>query len=98
MEKSTEFDNLIAAHLEKQKGIYHIPVDMNIRKFKAIVRNAGFNKKVEGQLIRAYKKRAWAEFASMTRGRGNSPTYKIKRKTLTVQIIESDYEIEVKHG
>ena len=67
--------------------LYRIPTQLGIGEFKRLVNEqfAGNSKSFRNRLIRAYKKRAWAEYEGMARGRGTSPTHSVRGKSIKVK-------------
>jgi hypothetical protein len=67
--------------------LYHIPTQLGIGEFKRLVNEqfAGNSKSFRNRLIRAYKKRAWAEYGGVARGRGTSPTHSVRGKSIKVK-------------
>ena len=67
--------------------LYRIPAQLGIGEFKRLVneRFAGNSKSFRNRLIRAYKKRTWAEYGGVARGRGTSPTHSVQGKSIKVK-------------
>ena len=95
--RTKAMENAIEAAMELQKPIYHTPINLGINEFKRRV--ATLPKKLRVQLTKAYKKRAWIEFESMSKGRGTFPSF-VSRVQKKIPIIGESIEhvIGVRHG
>ena len=92
-----KMEEALRIYAEQNNPIYHIPIDMGINEFKRRV--ATLPKKLRVQLTKAYKKRAWIEFESMSKGRGTFPSF-VSRVQKKIPIIGESIEhvIGVRHG
>ncbi len=93
-----DFEKAIEAYIESQKEIYHTPIDLGINKFKKLVRERFNNKKLQNRLIKSFKKRAWMEYKSIARHRGNFPTHPAYGSNIKVKAEESTAEVKVSYA
>lgn len=90
MGPTTETTALMDAYIEYQKPMYHTPVDLGITAFKRELKDTGASKRLIGKLVRAFKKRAWAEYHAVARDRGTFPTHRDTAKTIEVATTETE--------
>lgn len=91
-----QFQREVEAYLELQKPIYHLAVDLGINAFKRELDIPGLTKSLKNKLIKAYKKRAWAEYHGKARDRGTFPTHPSRGKKMDIDSHEEESIINVK--
>lgn len=96
MDKSKDLERQIEVYLELQKPIYHLAIDLGISAFKREIDEVGPSKSLRNKLIRAYKKRAWAEYHGKARHRGTFPTHPNYGHSIKITITEETTQIKVK--
>lgn len=96
--KRDDFEAQVQAMIERNNPIYHIPVELGIKEFKRQVKLSGAPKSIANQLIKRYKKRGWAEFNSIARGRGSFPTKRVDTTTkIKVDFTTETTKLRVTH-
>lgn len=94
-------NNLIEAMTEYQKPIHHTPINLGIKKLKRELQTLypDMLKSKVNMIVKAYKKRAWSEYAAVARFRGTFPTHPSYRtNSVDVDSDEETTQIKVKNG
>jgi len=102
MKPTAATQDLMDAYVEWQKPIWHTPIDLGITAFKRELDIPGLTKSLKNKLIKAYKKRAWAEYHGKARDRGTFPTHNVQSKHVKITtnngMGNAEFEIKVNNG
>lgn len=99
---SVDLQRQLELYKEWQKPMWHTPISLGIREFKKKLDVPGLSKGLKSKLIKAYKKRAWAEYHGTARDRGTFPTHNANSKHVKITtnngMGNAEFEIKVKNG
>lgn len=88
----------LKAYLEYQKPIYHTTINHGIKRLKRELRELHPGQNMN-KLIKAYKRRAWSEYAGIARHRGSFPTHpKYETSNVSITTENNEETIKVHHG